>query len=294
MDITLCYNLEKRDRMTFDQMVYFQIIAQTKSLNKASELLHISQPALTKQIKALESELGVNILNRSKQGVSLTKEGRFFLEQIQEILYRIQSLKQKMTDIKKGNPSIRIGALPSISSYLLPSLIKYIETRGYQLDIKVLDTSSEIGDLLAQGKIDIGFTQDLSQDTNYSYTVLVEPYFLVTPKTHFLAKLSSVSLSKLQKVRMVLPKHPCDIRISLDKYLACNGLELDNIIEVNQNESILSLVKNGLGLALIPKMATASVDENLEYIPLKEVQFNRKISFITHTDHIKNLVLEFM
>ena len=258
--------------LNLQQLVYVQKIAEAKSINKASRVLHVSQPALTKQLKSLENELKTILFNRNKNGVELTEDGELFLSEAGKILNQVDSLKQEF--IKRQKKVLHIGALPSIATYLLPNVIKKMNDLGYQTNVMVLDTSDQIERLLLQGKINAGFGQDVNE-SDYLYPILIEPYYAIVPSSSILANAQSISICELSNETMILPSLPCDIRKSFDNYLNQQEIIMKSIIEVGQNEPILSLVKTGIGMTVFPEMTINDLDRNVKAVPLKNKDFGR-------------------
>lgn len=279
--------MEGVDKLNLQQLYYVKKIAEAKSINKASKALHISQPALTKQLKLLENELTVTLFERSKNGVRLTNEGNLFLDEVEKILNQVSSLKQQFLEHKEK--VLHIGALPSIATYLLPAVIKKINDSGYKANVLVLNTSDEIECLLSEAKIDAGFGQDV-EEKDYVYPILVEPYYVFVPDSNPLADHQTISLSELVNQNMILPSHPCDIRKAIDVYLNQQGIILENIVEIGQNDPILSLVKAGVGLAILPEIGINDLSKNIKAIPLRNKEFTRSISLLTHSKKLQRLI----
>jgi LysR family transcriptional activator of glutamate synthase operon len=274
--------------LNLQQMNYVKKIAETKSINKASKALHISQPALTKQLKLLEDELRTTLFERSKSGCKLTKEGELFLIEAEIILNQVYSLKQQCIE-KREKKVINLGALPSIATHFLPTIVQKLNNLGYKINIHVTDTSNQIKSLLSDRKIDAGFGQDV-EERDYVYSILIEPYYVIVPNSNPLKKAQSISLSELTNQNMIVPTLPCDIRKSLDNYLNRKGIVIENIMEVGQNDSILSLVKHGVGLTILPEMTINALDKSVKAIPLNNKEFNRKISLLTYSKKLHHII----
>ena len=271
--------------MTLQQMLYVKIIAETQSINKASQVLHLSQPALTKQLKLLENELGAILFERNQNGVRLTKEGVTFLNDAKRILNDVNSLNQQFSGSK--SKVLYIAALPSISTYLLPSVITSLQSHGYKTNLLVTNTSDEIERLFFERKIDAGFVQDVEKN-DYAYPILKEPYCLVVPANSSLVGCKSVGFEELVNRAMILPSYPCDIRKALDNYLNQHEIALEASIEIGQNEPILSLVKANGGLTILPEMMVRNLNNDLKAIPFKDKGFGRKLSLLTYTKKLKD------
>lgn len=277
--------------MNLQQLYYVKKIAESKSINEASKVLHISQPALTKQLKLLENELSIALFERSKNGVRLTNEGNLFLIEAEEILNRVDSLKQYFLEPK--TKVLNIGTLPSIATYFLPDVIKKMNDQGYKANLLIVNTSDEIKSLLSEGKIDAGFGQDVGAN-DYVHPILIEPYYIVVPDSNPLANYQSISLCELASQNIILPSLPCDIRKALNYYLEQQGITLENTVEVGQNEPILSLVKAGIGLTILPEMAISNLNKDIKAIPLRNKEFTRSISLLTYSEKLKNLIKNFV
>lgn len=276
--------------LNLQQMNYVKVIAETKSINKASKSLHISQPALTKQLKLLEKELGTTLFKRSKSGVLLTSDGDIFLREAEIILDHVTRLKQRFTkkDVKK---TIKIAALPSIANNLLPEIIQKFNSLEYKVVLHVVGTSQEIENLLLAKEIDVGFGQDV-KEKDYVYTFLNEPYFVIALASSEFSKVPSISLAQLTEQNLILPTSPCDIRNSLDQYLRQEDIVLNNTMEIGENDVILKLVKNGVGVTILPEMSIRRLEQGLKAIPLIDNEFSRKISLLTYSTNIFTLVNE--
>jgi DNA-binding transcriptional LysR family regulator len=276
-------------KLNLQQMNYVKKIAETRSINKASKALHVSQPALTKQLKLLEDELETTLFERNKKGCNLTKEGELFLNEAEIILSHVQSLKQQF--VKEREKKVVIGALPSIATHFLPAIVRRLRDLGYKITIHVIDTSSQIENLLSDRKIDMGFGQDV-EEKDYVYSILSEPYYVIVPESNPLTNAQSIALNELTHQNVIVPTLPCDIRKSLDNYLDQQGITLEYILEVGQNDSIVSLVKNDIGLTVLPKMSTNTLDKSVKAVPIKDEGFSRKVSLLTYSQKLYKLIKE--
>lgn len=273
--------------MNLPQLYYFKKIAELQSINQASKQLHISQPALTKQIKLLENEFQTIFFKRSNHGMKLTKEGLKFLSEINPIIDKIEELHQIFPASQKK--SLRIGALPSIANHYLPSLIDVINQQKIKTKILIRDTTKALEDMLLENKIDFAFGQDI-EDKDYTEIIENEPYVLIASKENHIANCSGIDIETLSQQCLILPSSDCDIKIFLDRYLSRHALQFDNIIEVDQNEAILALVKLNIGMTILPKMNTFDIDKKLKYIPIKNNNFTRNITLLCRSNDLKKKI----
>lgn len=114
--------------MTINQILYFVTVGKFNNITKAAEQLHISQPAITKAIQQLESELGVVLLKHSKNNISLTYEGELFLIKSREVLTNFRELEDEIRDYGKFKRNrIKVGVPAAIGTLLLPNLNLFIK-----------------------------------------------------------------------------------------------------------------------------------------------------------------------
>src|SRR5690349_10148728 len=128
------------------QLHYFVITVEAGSMTQAAKTLFISQPALSKQLSLLEKELNCQLFQRKTTGIELTKAGQFFYDKAVVILRDAESLAKSMEAFSSKN-TIKIGALPSIGSYFLPSVISKIGS-SFKVELTLKDTTQELIDLL--------------------------------------------------------------------------------------------------------------------------------------------------
>ncbi|WP_123039248.1 LysR family transcriptional regulator [Cohnella candidum] len=137
--------------ITIQQMKSFIETAETGSLTKAARNLFVSQPALTKQIAAMEKALGCTLLLRRTSGVELTEAGRYLFDRAQAIVGLYEQTLQGLDGLLRRSP-LRIGALPSLASHYLPELAAALqEALGRETAVTVGDTSRELADKVLRG-----------------------------------------------------------------------------------------------------------------------------------------------
>jgi DNA-binding transcriptional LysR family regulator len=270
----------------FELLKSFISIVEQGSINKAAKQMFVSQPAITKQLSLLEQELNCQLFLRDHRGMTLTEEGRYLYEKSVKL---ISLFEQTIHDVKnyKKKQTIRIGALPSIASFLLPNmLMKLNRDDAFKFQITVLDTTNELENKIAEDQLDLAFVQDYKGGGNHLH-LFKESYWVALPHNHHLTASGSLDVHRLNEVRMVLHKDPCDIRSSFRRYCVESGVEPTVAIELDFNEPILGFVANGYGISIIPEMvAKSSQDESITFRKL-EPDFTRDIGILYHPDFSK-------
>ena len=130
---------------TLQQLRILKAVATEKNFTKAAELLYLSQPSLSKQIKALEQNLGITILNRENNRISLTENGKIFLEYSERILALCEESCRALLDLKNGDRGyLIIGASQTIGTYLMPRMLTLFAQNYPQIDLKVQVNSTQM------------------------------------------------------------------------------------------------------------------------------------------------------
>lgn len=237
---------------------YFVAVATERSFSRAAEKLHIAQPPLSRQIRQLEEELGVRLIDREKRPLTLTAAGRLLLEQAHRVLDDMQGLKTMMQRFAQAGRSLfTIGFVPSVMYAGLPSLIRDFRAAEPQIELRLIEMMShEQVVALKEGRIDIGFGRLRLEDEAISRRVLVEePLVLALPPAHRLAaNATAVPLEAVAgETLIVYPRKPrpsyADQVLSL---LRDRGLKPTVVHESSELQTALGLVAAEVGCCIVP------------------------------------------
>ncbi|MGE0174941.1 MAG: LysR family transcriptional regulator [Oligoflexales bacterium] len=240
--------------MELRHLRYFTVVAETKSFTKAANLLHVAQPAISKQIMDLEEELGFPLFNRSTKDVALTEAGAFFLGKIQVLQRDLQKSIQEAQYVSQNVVNTcYIGFLSTPSSFFLPKLVetyheKYPENR---LRLREGNPIDHLRWLLAD-EIDIAISRSIPDQQKFeSLLIYEEPIILaISPK---LEPSSLKSEASLPKDAILISKEaaPGLHAITLN-YIKNTGIKVANLVEVADVQSALMMVEADLGIAFLP------------------------------------------
>jgi LysR family transcriptional regulator, benzoate and cis,cis-muconate-responsive activator of ben and cat genes len=191
--------------MEIRQVRYFMEVAAAGSFNQAAARLHLTQPAVSRQIKALEEELGVVLLARGKRSVALTQEGEIFYEEAQDLLAHIDRVVRRVQS-NQSREVLRVGYAPSLASDLLPKAIAHFKVLQRNVRVDLVDmTPKEICERAAKGLIDVAIiprgVESRLRGVELIEITRLNPV-LVVPKGHRLARLSKIPPSILQNVHL--------------------------------------------------------------------------------------------
>ncbi|MEW9672082.1 LysR family transcriptional regulator [Ammoniphilus sp. 3BR4] len=254
--------------MNFRHLKYILAVAEEKSFSKAAEKLFIAQPSLSQFIKKVESDLQVNIFDRSKNPIVLTKEGKIFVESAMKILAIYEETKQEIQNLSNGTLNrITIGSTFTLSNILLPDLLNDFKEAAPPIEVTPIESfSKELEELMEKEQIDFSIVSVSSNNYNLHYEPIVsEPFIFAIPRNHslienedvsFLAK--NIRIARLNDLPLILPKSG-GMRTVLDRYFTKNNIEPNIVMESQSLDTILSLVSAGLGISIVPKMLIGSV-----------------------------------
>lgn len=262
--------------MELRHLRYFIAVAEEKSFNKAAARLYISQPPLSRQIKQLEEEIGVTLIDRDNRPLKLTEAGEFFYDHAIQILKKSDDLRT-MT-IRKGNfdNSLSIGFVSSILYGILPRVISRFREVHPNIEVKLYELNSwQQTQALTEGKIDVGFGRLLFEDASIRRMVLREEDLVVAvPIEHPLSKEKCNSLSLIDLTNENLLLYPTAPRPSFIDYVLdlfeTRNLKANYFIEVRELHIALGLVAAGEGLTIVPKTLEHLRGQEITYIPFEE------------------------
>ena len=261
--------------MELRHLRYFVAVAEEKSFNKAAARLYISQPPLSRQIKQLEEEVGVMLIDRDNRPLKLTEAGEFFYDHAVQILAKSDKLKTMTMRKANFDNSISIGFVSSILYGILPKIIARFRACYPNIEIKLQELNSwEQTQALTEGKIDVGFGRMLFEDASIRRILLREESLVVAvPREHDLAKEQNrvVNLMDLTNEKLIL--YPTGPRPSFIDYVLelfeSRNLKANYFTEVRELHVALGLVAAGEGLTIVPKTLEHLRSQEVIYIPFE-------------------------
>lgn len=261
--------------MELRHLRYFVAVAEELHFGRAAQRLGIVQPALSKQIVALERELGVKLFTRSKREVSITEPGRAFYEEARAILQRVDHATDtaKLTEAG-GVGSLAIGFIGPAMWNILPPLMRTHRQRVPGIHFRLFEMTSEvIVEQVRDGILDVGFIRPFGHDEAVEIrTVLREPFLIVVPEDHSLAGEEIVDLAKAANETFVLVSRTQSPGY-FDKCLALcqsNGFSPLLIEEGNTGGAMFGMVAAGLGVTLVPESANVVPWPGVVFRPLTQ------------------------
>lgn len=263
--------------MELRQLTYFLTAAQTQNFRKAAELCLVAQPALSRQIAALETELGVELFARVKQRVVLTDAGREFVQYARSALDSLQQGQQEMTRFQAGQSgTVLVGSNQSLATAFLPRIFETFHRQYPQILLRVRgSSSSEVMALVERGEVDLGFVFD-PRERSEMVTVrelFRQPLNLLVAAHHPLVRvpLSELTLARVVREPLFLLGETLRLRQVLERICVQRGLLLSPAVEIDTIEGLKELVRQGNGVTItLPALHPVNAD-NLVLLPMADV-----------------------
>jgi len=272
--------------MELQQLRYFLAVSKHRNFTRAAEACHVSQPALSIQVKKLEDELGGPLFHRQARRIILTDIGHRLLGRAESLLREHQSTLDEIKDVLETGGVCRFGAILTIAPYLVPYMVGHTEgTAMPAFHMEENFTEVLLGKLL-DGGLDFALMSSPVEEPRLLVKVIAkESFVLVMPKDHRLAQWERVPFKEaLSEPFMPLSPIHCAGRQVCDFYGEWKP-EGNAVFESAQIETILKLVEQGQGVTLLPKMAALStVNEKLCYREVDGALLERDITMVQHPD----------
>jgi len=291
---------------TLQQLRILKAIVSEKSFTRAAEILFMSQPSLSKQIKTLETRLGILLLNRENNNISLTEAGKVFIQYSERILALCEESCRALNDIKNGERGgLTVGASQTIGTYLMPRVLALFAKNYPQINLKIhVDSTRLIAKHVINQKIDIAIVggnipEELKKNLNIE-SFVEDELILIIPKSHPFAikKRKKINKDDLYHLNFITLNSTSTIRRFIDDILIQNNIETKQfniIMQLNSIEAIKTAVSLGLGAAFI---SFAAVEKEIklktvEIIKIENIKISRTLSIITNQQCYRSKALEF-
>ena len=264
--------------MELRHLRYFVCVAEALSFTRAAEKLHTAQPSLTRQIKALEDELGVRLLNRTKQKVTLTDEGRSFLADAKRLLALAAETVESVRRLHTGETrTLNVGYVSNLFSDLLPRTLASFHQAFPTIAVNLFDLScGEQFRALEDGKLDLGFVglhEPIARRGLEFRTIAAYKSVVALPKNNALAATTKVSLKALAPmffIGMSETSYP-GYRDWLIKTCERSEFTPKILQDVDLERKMIHAVAAGLGVAIVPEQLKRLEHENVVFRALDPV-----------------------
>ena len=276
--------------MTIRHLKTFIKVCEYMNITKAAHELNIAQPSVTQTIKELESYYGVILFDRINQRLILTDCGKDLLVKAKEIVNSFDDFEM-LVKHKELNPSIKIGASLTFGKRFIPSFLKIIKKDFPNVDTYVyINKVAEIENKILSGDLDFALTESIITSRNINALTFKKDRVIVVAGKDYNIE-SKIKFKDIVKYPLILREKGSATRNLLDNKLQQYNEVAKPFVESCENNAIISIAKNNLGVAILPFVL---VKEYLDKKILKEIELDtileRNLSIITHKNKEFNSV----
>lgn len=260
--------------MELRHLRYFIAIAEEGSLTLAAEKrLHKAQPSLSRQIRALEDEVGTQLITRSVRGIVLTAAGRAFLDHARLAVFQAEAGKEAARRAAQpAKATLSLGFLSGTEMDLLPHIMRVMQSELANIEVKLSsDYSPKLAEALTRGQLDAAFMRPEPHQSSLIYALLrTEPLIVVFPAGHRLAARKAVKLADIRSETIVIPsKTAPTLRKTIQDALKSVGADLKSRHEVHNLSHAFSIIVSTGGVTLLPAYAKNYLPASVSSRPIK-------------------------
>lgn len=261
--------------MNLYHLRYFTTLAHLEHYTRAADILAITQPSLSHAISSLEKELGIKLFEKDGRNVVLTKCGRVFLAEVEQALQLLDSSINKLQMTSTGEGRIDVASLRTLSTSVVPSLVKgFLQTReNRNIDFHFHSSTGLTPDILQglkERKYDIAFCSKIDTESSIEFTpISKQELVLIVPEDHELSHKSEIDLEETITYPQIGFSKRSGLRSIIDHlFEQCTKMP-EYIYSLEEDQAVAGLVGAGFGIAVVPNM------EILAYMPVKVIQILR-------------------
>ena len=273
--------------MELRHLRYYIAVAEALNFTRAAALLRVAQPALSRQVRDLEDEIGVDLLTRSPRGVTLTAEGKLFLDEARDLLKRAEAALEKTRALARGEfGELRVGYSPSPTVELLPPALGAFQKAVPRVTVRLQDLAgNELADGLRGGLLELAIMQrptgtngvGLAFEPLHAYPICVA----VAP-AHPLAKLKAVPLARLAGEKLVVfrRREYADYHALLERVLQDVQPRPAIAVECDGSSTLFTEVAAGRGVAILSAVFGKIVGPRLKLRPLTPAPAPQEVGIV--------------
>jgi DNA-binding transcriptional LysR family regulator len=284
--------------MELRQLRYFVAVAEEQHFSRAAHRLHIAQPAVSQQVRRLERELTVQLLERTTRSVELTDAGRVLLDEARRVLADADRAVLAVHEAADGTTGLlRMGFVSSAALRIVPTLVLAMQQRWPRVRLELQEGTTDLQlDRIRQGTLDVGVVREMEPAPDLAVVAIArEPLVLAVPDNHPLAARTTTRIADLAGERfIVFPRS----RVSrLYDHIAALfhqvGVRFDTAQAAVQFPTILGLVAARTGLAVVPASLRVLRLPGLTYVTLSDKAAYSTVSLVCQRDrHASPLILQ--
>lgn len=244
--------------VTLRQLRVFQSVALTRNFSRTGEAIGLTQPAVSRAILELEQQMGLRLLDRTTREVALTEAGRSLAARLDRVLDELDATLGDIAGLADADGGkVRVASSPTLSAYLMPPCIAACAREAPRVRFLLLDRiQQDVLESVRGGEVDFGVVVEPPEvDDLHCEVILHDPFVLVTPEKHRLARHASVRWKALDGAALVLLDASSGSRRYVDDALARHGAHCKVEQELAHPTTVFQMVEAGIGLTVMPRLA---------------------------------------
>jgi len=271
------------------QLNTFLTVADTGSFSRASEKLFVAQPALSRQIRMLESALHVEVFVRHGRGVVLTAAGELLYDRARKLM---QDLERTLADVTAVGGQVTgqviLGILPTVAHLFSGTIVEKYRQQYPQVSLAVKSAmSGTLQQMVAQHRLNLAITYNPTSQRNLKcLPLLEEPLYLIGPSNSPFANRSEITVDEVLKLPLVLPEEKHGLRMKVEREADQRGITLNLALEVSAWPLLTDTARRGLGYTILPSAAVHEMVARKEVIaiPITSPEMTRTLALVTPVD----------
>jgi DNA-binding transcriptional LysR family regulator len=272
------------------QLRCFVAVAEELHFGRAAIRMHMTQPPLSRQVQLLERGLGIQLLERNNRSVKLTAAGQGFLRDARHILAFSDQAADGARRLARGEAGSLTLGFTAVSAYqMIPQLLARAaqDLPGLQFTLKETVSSAQL-EALAAHRIDVGFVRQVNDHATLDAQLISrEPLLVAVPDNHPLARQPAIAVRDLDQQAFVMyaadeGRYFYDCIAGL---FAMTGITPRYVYHLGQTHTVVSMVKAGLGVAIVPASAMQLHSDKLVFRPLKDAELHAELYMVSRQDN---------
>lgn len=272
--------------MNLRDLRYLVTLAELLHFGRAADACHVSQPTLSTQIRKLEEELGVALVERAPRHVMLTAAGQDIATRARRVLAEVEQMREtarRTSDPEAG--SVRLGVFPTLGPYLLPHVVPRIRARFPRLELLLVEEKTEVVlHMLRDGKLDAAvLAMPLHEDWLETEFLFEEPFLLAVPEGHPLSSHRDLRLSELSNQHLLLLEEGHCLRDQALEVCSLAGAGEKDGFRATSLETLRQMVAAGVGVTLLPMLAVkppVSPSDNIRLLAFRDPPPSRRMALV--------------
>ena len=272
--------------MNLRDLRYLIALADHRHFGRAADACHVSQPTLSTQVRKLEDELGVALVERAPRQVMLTPAGKDIVERARRVLAEVEQMREtarRTADPEAG--SMRLGLFPTLGPYLLPHIVSDIRARFPRLELLLVEEKTELLlGLLREGRLDAAvLALPLHEDGLEVEFLFEEPFVVALPASHALAAYPELSLADISNEHLLLLEDGHCVRDQALEVCQLAGAGEKEGFRATSLETLRQMVAAGVGITLLPMLAVkppVPVSDSIRLVPFRAPAPSRRLAMV--------------